>query len=68
MKKMEFMKPGDLVLNIFMGKKEICVFVGFEHSAVHNTNGIKITRRLAKILSQNGKVTQIHEDYLRVVM
>lgn len=67
MKQMEFMKPGDLVLNIFMGKKEICVFVGFEHSVVHNTNDIKTTRRLAKILLPNGKVIQIHEDYLRVI-
>jgi hypothetical protein len=64
MKKMEFMKPGDLVLNIFMGKKEICVFVGFEHSIVHGT---KNDRRLAKILLPSGKVMQIHEDYLRVI-
>lgn len=67
MKKMEFMKPGDLVLNIFTGKKEICVFVGFEYNVVHNANGIKTTRRLAKILLQNGKIIEIHEDYLRVV-
>lgn len=64
MKKMEFMKPGELVLNTFMGKKEICVFVGFEHSIVHGT---KNDRRLAKILSQNGKIIEIHEGYLRVV-
>lgn len=56
------MKCGDLIFNIFLGKKEICVFIDFLY-----INNSMIERRLARILLPNGKITEIHEDYIRVI-
>ena len=56
------MKCGDLIFSTFLGKKEICVFIDFLY-----INSI-IEGRLARILLPNGKITEIHEDYIRVIM